>query len=234
MYKMLAMHKIAVVVLLGFGIASAQATPIVFTSSSYTTAAFADVGGVSDGPFDAGAPPSLLSIISSASVTAVGGSAAANAIADNLLLAASSEAVSSPEVSSATAVSTFLGAFTTLGSGLSLHVNFEDFIDSLGGGSAGSELFVLLQVGGLTLLDASYTAAELIGADFMTMAGLPGVLDISLVSVANAEADGFGFNLASADFSLNSVPEPATLALVLGGMGLLGMSRGFGGRRAMG
>jgi hypothetical protein len=221
-------------VLLGFGIASAQATPIVFTSSSYTTAAFADVGGLSDGPFDAASPPDPLPIISSASVTAAGGLAAANAIADTLLLAASSEAASSLEASSASAVTTFFGAFTTLGAGLSLQVNFEDFIDSLGGGSAGSELFVLLQVDGLTLLDASYTAAELIGAKFMTAAGLPGVLDISLVSVARAEADGFGFNLASADFSLNSVPEPASLALILGGLGLLGASRGFGGRRAMG
>ena len=232
MNKMFARYKIFAAVLLGCGVASAHALPINFTSTSYTTSAFADVDGTSDGPFAGASPPDPLPLISSASVAVDPDNLArANAIADTLLLAASSEAASSGTIGSAAAVSTFLGAFATTGAGLSLQASFEDFIDALGGATAGSELFVLLQVDGLDLFQDSFTSSQIISADFMTLPGLDGLLDITLVSTAAANGAGSAFNLASASISLNSVPEPASLALVLGGMGLLGVSRASAGRR---
>jgi hypothetical protein len=229
------MNKIIAALLLSLGIASAQAMPIVFTSSIYTTSAFADVDGTSDGPNATASPPDALPLISSANVVVdQDNMATANAVADTLLLAASSEAASAGAISSASAVSTFLGSFTTTGAGLSLQVTLEDFIDALGGATASSELFILLQVDGNDLFQQNFMGPQLINADFMTLAGLPGVLDITLVSTAAANGAGGAFNLASTGISLNSVPEPASLVLVLGGLGLLGASRMAGARRVMG
>ncbi len=227
-------EKAALALLLGLGTAHAQALPLSFASVTYGATVFADVDGVADGPYDANSPPALLPLVLSASATTPDGVANANAVADDFLLAASSEAVNTTAASSsASAVARFFGTFTTAGTGLAVNVAFEDFIDTLGLADVGSTLFVLLQVDGATLLDTSYTTSELIGAEFMTLPGLSGVLDISLVSASAAAADSSGFNLASAGFSLDSVgvPEPATLGLILGGMGLLGLRRGAGRRR---
>ncbi len=227
------MHKIAVALVLGLAAASVHALPIVFTSSTYTTTALADVDGTLDAHAD-DTGLAALPLISSASVDAGGGNlAAAHAVADALLLAASSEAASTGASASAAATTTFLGVFTTGGTGLSLEVLFEDLLDALGGASAGAELFVLLQVDGVDLFQDSFSATELIQATFMTLPGLAGVLDLTLVSTAAADRAGSGFNLASASFALNSVPEPASLALVLGGLGLLGVGRrGLGRQRS--
>lgn len=199
----------------------AAAAPITFTSTSYDTHASAFAGPASDGPDDQSGDPVLLS---SAFVATATDSAAADAIADHLFLAASTEAISTLEASGAEAIAGFSGSFFTPGGAFSLWLDFEDFSDALGDGSAGAELFVTLVVDGLTLFDESYTVSQLMGADFATAAGLAGLLDITLVSLSDAFGDGSGFNLASADFSLNTVslntvPVPASLALLLAGLG---------------
>lgn len=229
------MYKTAAALLIGLAAASAHAVPIVFDSVLYTTSAFADVDGTADGPNadDTGLSP--LPLISTAGVGLGSDNlAAANAVADTLLLAASSEAASTGSLASAAATATFLGSFTT-GIGLDLQLVFEDLIDAQGGAGAGSELFVLLQVDGVDLLNQSYTSAQPIQVSFPTLAGLAGVLDLTLISTAAADGAGTGFNLASASFALDSqptpIPEPAGLALVLGGLGLLGLGRGRDARR---
>lgn len=214
------MNKIVAVLLLGLGIASAQAAPITFTSSGYTTFAFADVDGVSDGPITANAPPDPLPIASSASVTEILGSATADASADSLSLAASTSASSTGGVASGSAVSTFLGEFTTPGGPMSLFVDFDS-------DTAGSTLDILWFVNGISL---PVTGSGLFSSgDFA--AGLTGTLEIVLISTSSADVTGAtASNASTAAFRLNSVPEPATLALVLGGLGLLGAGR-FGGRQ---
>jgi hypothetical protein len=227
------MFRIIAALLFTLGNASAFAAPIVFDSVLYTTSAFADVGGTADGPHSDDSTANPLPLISTASVNSADGLANANAIADQGLLAASSEVLSTGASGSAAAISTFLGHFTTQGTGLALGLDYQDFIDAPGAATAASELFVLLQVGGIDLVNDSFTVSELISLSFPTLAGLDGVLDLTLVSSGlDAVDDGDGaFNLASASFALNSVPEPASLALVLGGLGLLGLGRGLGSRQ---
>jgi len=72
----------------------------------------------------------------------------------------------------------------------------------------------------------------LIDSDFLVPAGLLGELEIVLISFASSSVDGdAASNQATASFALEatSVPEPATLALVFAGLGLL-LGRGFGAR----
>jgi hypothetical protein len=216
------MRKIAAALLLSLGMTSAQAVPITFTSSTYFTSAFADVDGTSDGPF-AISPPDALPIASSASVSGDGGMAEADAMADDSFLSASTSASTSASstgsVAQASAVATFFGEFTTPGGSLSLLVDFDS-------DTADSTLDILWLVDG-NLLPVS--GSGLFTTDDLP-AGLPGTLDITLISTSFADApDITASNESVVSFALNAaaVPEPATLALVLGGLGLLGLGRGF-------
>jgi hypothetical protein len=226
------MNRIVAALMLSLAMASAQAMPIVFTSTSYTTFALADVDGTLD-TFDASSPPDPLPITSSASVTVDGGSATAEATADSLSLTASTDASSTGGVASASAVATFLGEFTTPGGLLSLLADFEDTTITGGTGLAGSLFAISLVVDGSTLFDQSFFSTELIDSDFPVPAGLPGTLEIVLISSVLSSVDGdAASNLATASFALDAaaVPEPDTLALVFAGLGLLGLGRGFGAR----
>ena len=233
------MNKIAAILLLSLGMASAHAVPIVFTSSTYTTFALADVDGVTGGPDSATAilPSGTLPIKSSASVVAGGGPADADAFADSLFLSASTGANSTGGLVSADAVTTLFGTFITPGGLLSLLVDFKDTTITGEAGLAGSTLAVSLAVDGTSLFDQSFSSTQLIKNDFLVPAGLVGELEISLTSFASSSVGGdAASNLATASFAASVVPEPAPLALFLGGLGLLGLSRlnrEFGARAAL-
>lgn len=216
--------------ILALGITTAQAAPIVFTSSEYSTFALAGAGALLDGPNTGISPPLPLNTPASVS-TQDGDSATAAASADTLFLGASTQAISMLAPADASAVATFTGEFLTPGGTFSLGVDFLTALALAGLADTGAELFITLAVDGSILFDDSYTASELVAADFTTAAGLSGLLDLSLVSFADAGdptggiGAGSASNQASAAFSLNTVPEPASLALVLGGLGLLGLGR---------
>lgn len=234
------MSKIAAVLLLSLGMVSAHAVPIVFTSSTYTTFALADVDGVTDGPDSAIAilPSGTLPINSSASVIAGGGPADASATANNLSLTTSTGASSTGGLASADAVTTLLGTFITPGGLLSLLVDFADTTVTGGAGLAGSTLAVSLAVNGASLFDQSFSSTQLIDNDFLVPGGLLGELEITLTSFASSSINGdTASNLATVSFAADAaaIPEPATLALIFGGFGLLGLSklsRGVGARAA--
>ena len=216
------MNKIAAALLLSLGIASAQAVPIVFTSSTYATSAVADVDGVPDAD-GAISPPDALPIASLASVTDVGGSATANATADSLSLAASTAASSTGGVALASATATFFGEYTTPGGPISLSVNLDS--NTAGPSFADVLLAVILVVddpvlGMTTLLDQFLTGTGVIEGDFLLPAGLPGTLEIVLSSNAGPTlaVDGDeASNESAARFAVDitAVPEPATLAPIL-------------------
>ena len=135
----------------------AQAGPILFNHSQNFLTVFADVDGTSDGPYDASSPPDSLPLTASANVMLPAGSALADAVADENFLAASTEATSVDGFASAVSVASFLGEFTTHGRGLSLHLDYDDFMDTLGDADSSSQLFVLLQVDGVDLLNTQYS-----------------------------------------------------------------------------
>lgn len=231
------MNKIAAALLLSLGMTSVQAVPIVFTSSTYTTSGLAEVDNVADGPDSATAilPPDTLPISSSASVSVVGGSADAGAVADNLSLTASTDASSAGGLATADAVTTFFGMFITPGGLLSLSVDFENTALTGGNGLVDSTLAVSLTVDGSPLFDQSFSSTALIDRDFLVPAGLLGELELALVSFASSSADGdTASNLVTASFVADAVavPEPATLALIFAGLWLLGLGHRFGVARA--
>lgn len=71
------MRRIAAALPFSLIIASAQVVPIIFTGSTHTAFALAEVDGMLDRPFDGNSPPDPLPITPSATVTDADGSAAA-------------------------------------------------------------------------------------------------------------------------------------------------------------
>lgn len=215
------MKSIALILLLALQVAVAQAATIAFTSRDYTTFAQAGVGGSLEGPFNDSSPTSGLPLSSSASLSTAGGSATANATADNFFLSAATVATGTNDTAIANAVSTFTGDFTASGGPLSLMVNFT----SLG---SGTQLFVTLDIGGSTLFNDAFTVTELINQSIFvpsSLAGATGILDLTLTSIADVLPTDTSSNSANLRFALISVPEPSVSANLLLGLGLLAIVR---------
>ncbi|HRP97556.1 MAG TPA: hypothetical protein PL143_15045 [Rhodocyclaceae bacterium] len=222
------MHKMLAAVLLALSVSTAQAIPISFTSSLYTTFAFADVGGESDGPDDGLSPDDPLPLLSFASVDIAAGTATAEATADDLLLTASTAATFVTDLASAAATATFLGEFISPGGSIALQVAFDDAAS----GFAGASLGVILAVEGAPLFDEIFFVPTRIDLAFPVPADLTGTLEITLFSNALAFSDlQPASDTTAVRFALDAVavPEPAVLALVALALGLLAATRGRSG-----
>jgi hypothetical protein len=194
----------------------ALADPVVFTSATYTTTAFASAGAVFDGPFTDDFPTTALPLLTSASAASAPDSATATGIADDLFLSATAEASSAVDSASAGAIATFTGVFATGGT-FSLSVDFDS--QALGLGTAGNQLAFSLTANGTTIFDEIFSDVGTIARDFTLPAGSFATIDLTLTSNADALLND-AFALSSANITLD-VPEPATgFLFVAGALGL--------------
>lgn len=206
------MKRLALVMILAAS--AAQATPIAFTLEQYTTSAYASVPGGFDGPYTDVAPQPVASQITSASAIDGAGSAFAASIVDTQFLAAATDVTHSSPDAFGSGIATFEGIFDSLGGLLRLKLDFN----SQWSGSAANNLNVVFVANGVKLLEDNFSVSGEYVLDFLLPQATIGILDLSLSSTADSTT-GSSFGLSSASFTLNSVPEPGTLALTLLGLG---------------
>jgi len=211
----------------------AQAVPVVFTSAQFDTSALAIAEGVP--VFDSHGPTPTTS---QSNATSFGANdfASGSALGSSGLLTAFAEADSLVGAASALAQSHFLGSFS--GSGrLSLHLGFDTTNALVGGGLADAMLFVLVQntVGGVTttLFNTFFASGTNIDLLAILPTGGTTTLDLLLFSEASTTGGGqSGQNFSELTFAA-AIPLPATLLLLIAGLGaMLAVRRKSGSARA--
>ncbi|MFZ4287541.1 PEP-CTERM sorting domain-containing protein [Variovorax sp. HJSM1_2] len=207
----------------------AQAGPLVFTNTQYTTSAVA----VADGQADyqtASSPPATLPALASAAVVGNNDFAASSGLGTAGLLTTTAEVDSAAGPAFATGQSQFIGSFTDSG-WVSLHFDFLTLSSIFGDASAYGSVFVTITntLGGATTTLFNDVFTDNVSFDFGSFIPLGGVttLDLILVSdIGTSDAGQWGQNFAQVSF-YGHVPEPSTWALTL--LGLLAvvlLSRG--------
>lgn len=196
----------------------AQAAPVVFTSSQYTTSAVAIAESQADFQ-TSGSPPGSLPVSTSAVVVGTSDFAAASGLGASGLLTATSEVDSIAGVAYATGQSEFNGVLA--GSGpLWLHFDFLTLTSIFGDGSdAVGSLFVTLSNtvdGTMTTLFSSVFTSD-ISFDLNYMLPLGGLTTLDVILVSEASTSGSaqsGQNFAQVSY-YGMIPEPTTSALVV-------------------
>lgn len=198
-----------------------QAAPLLATQLVTDAVAVAGAAAEVDSK---SSPPDGLPLISPAVAQSGANYASALGFADNGLLVAQSEASSVDQVTSGVATASFDSTFDLSGPGsLKFWINLfdQDFTDA--GQFSDASLFLRLVFAGTTYVDLLLTGADdpfVLGVDLPSAGS--GTVSLLLVSEANAFG-GDASNFVQAEFriALAEVPEPGTLALLLGA-GLVG------------
>ncbi len=212
--------------LLGLWVSGLPAMPLTFTSSQSQTDAFAQVGAVMDTPPSDSNPPSSFPLLTTASAISGADQADAGGTVDDGFLGASAEVTSVTQDASALASAEFTGDFVASGGPLLLTLDFDSQLPVLSNGLAENSLLVRLIGNGVTLLQETFSATELITRVVVLPAGLTqGTLDLLLTSSAEATADttvGRALGLATVSFTAD-IPEPSVGLLLLPGLALLAL-----------
>ncbi len=219
------MKRIFLALSLVLWLATAVATPLQFSSATYSTDAFAIIaGGAPDSNSDA-SPPSPLLLLTSAAATSGADSASSAATADTGFLGTFADASSTVDNASSLASASFRGLFIGTGAPIGLNLSY----DSAGSGTAESHLLVTFNL--LNLFDDVISGPGVFESLLDLAAGIDGVLDIQLQSFVDAIGGASAYNIATVQFGA-SVPEAPTLALMVVGMAILGALRRSSRRKA--
>ena len=218
------MKRIFLALSLVLWVATAVATPLQFSSASYSTDALAIAGVAVDSNSDA-SPSSPLPLLTSAAATSGANSASSAATADTGFLGTFADASSDVDNASSLASASFRGLFIGTGAPIGLNLSYE----SAGSGTAESHLLVTFNL--LNLFDDLISGSSSFESLLDLAAGIDGVLDILLTSSADVIGGASAYNIASVQFAA-SAPEAPTLALLLAGMAILGASRRSSRRKA--
>ena len=208
---------------------AALAIPITFTNFTYATNTLAIAGGNSQSASD-NSPPTPLPLLTGVNSNGNGGeTASAAAIADTGLLTVQADAFGgsddgggSSSISafslgaSAVANSEFNGDFIAPGGPIAFAFMLTTSGFSNGGATQDSSIRVVVQSGGVTLLDQLFSSAGSYAPILFLPVGT--AASVSFIALASADAPG-PFDVASqaltANFAVQTVAEPQTLALVI-------------------
>lgn len=173
-------------------------------------------------------PPSTLPLFGTTSVTSpLNSSAISFAIADQGILVAASDTVGLGEFATAATTTNFSGSFITPGGKTQLRL---DFANDAFAGNADSITQALLSFslagdGNILfnedlLFSGTDDQEQVFLRTFDLPAGLLGTFDITLSSLSS-DFNSAANNTTSVGFRIDAVPEPATLPILLSGLGLL-------------
>ena len=199
----------------------AGATPVPFATARYDVSASAEAGSQLDGPTDASGEAGALPLIVNADALDGFDLASASAIADDGVLGTTAEAAADDLFASALGTANLFATIDEAGR-YRLRIDFDSFSDSIDGFAAGT-LLIGLNVDGVDLVDTALTGSQRWVRDFSLVDNA--LLDLTLISEAEALAGAYGFNLASAEFALLRIAEPDPLALLALLLPLLGAMR---------
>lgn len=204
---------------------AAHALPVDLSHALYSVSTYAQLDADSDGIHAADSPPAALPVFSHAALVGadldVDEFAHADALADVGFLGVSSETQGSLHHAGVVAQASLEQALE-LAATYVLTLDFEALLE-LAGADGSTSLTLAISVGAQTLFDEIFTDTQSITRRFALAPGEQGIVHVGLVGSMDSLGDGgagalYGFSLASVDVSLNAVPTPNALSLMVAGL----------------
>lgn len=231
------MKKILGFVLLVFGGSASVswAVPVTLNGAYFVGGGVAildDAGGLLSDNFTDTNPPSILPLFGATSVISpLDSRATAFAIADQGILVAGTDVVGSGEFVTAATATNFSGSFIAPGGKMQLRLDFANdaFAGSIDSITQALLNFSLAENGNILFNeDFIFSGVNdqewVFLRDFELPVGTPGTFDIFLSSISS-DFGSVANNTTSVAFRIDTVPEPATLPILLAGLGLLAFAK---------